>query len=894
MASNREERLQMRQRGAGTRKIKEVDFGFSLGFGPVDESSQPAQPLDTGLPAPELEPAPQPPTLDAPLHEITTTEVSQTQSFTSPTRVNSSQEQSQRTLGSARNKLPPRPSTFDIPTDENLEQERSNKRRKLDSPTPVSALIDAQVEPQEPDTTNGTAGSTEQLPKEGVAIPIRTSITSNPDQIRDQEPITDVPQIPIPEPEDIPRTLNEVERLLASAAERANPMVLDPPRTNGTSPASDTSKGRGGKSRSPRQSEVAIAEPVEEVQPTEPPAAESPAPEHSAPEIPQEPEPPQAQDKRIRSRTPASVQLDPPIEKATEYASSEQASGDTKGKRGRKRKNLEPAEKSPKEPNEPSPAQLGESNDAATHESADPSEDQDQPNGADKGKKRAGRPRKATSQTAEPTETARPSKTKPAEGEQSQEQPEAEPEPQVTSRGRKRRGRVPEPEEQQPEPEEPELESESASSHRGRKKRGPQVTEEQPEAEPEVQSSRPGRKKKQAEPQVADEQVSEAEPEVESSRQGKKKKRDQPQVAEQEESEPEPEAQARPGRRKKRDLQVAEEPEERAPEPEVETREGRKKQRTVQPAEESEQIPEVEPRPGKRKRQREQEQEQPEPEPETEHEQPQPQVKRRGRPSMQQGERPTATRDGAETERPRKPRQPRGETVPVTVHRLANAASLGAPEHESSEDEAGPNDSNTQTNKLPARGGVNAADVLAQICRETLEKTLTTLKNGIANEANTGKRAEWTLRRKAVEAFGAELEGRLFELSEVLDSNFMLSAKLKKAKRNMMDRRNRLDQLRKEREAVALRMDAVRREHAKEEQAGKARSTINRSLHNLDLALERGQTGTDEQLTAGLEFRLRSVAQAVSSTASGSQGGLLNQIKMFNAELEAAARDLEG
>jgi hypothetical protein len=77
-----------------------------------------------------------------------------------------------------------------------------------------------------------------------------------------------------------------------------------------------------------------------------------------------------------------------------------------------------------------------------------------------------------------------------------------------------------------------------------------------------------------------------------------------------------------------------------------------------------------------------------------------------------------------------------------------------------------------------------------------------------------------------------------------------------------------------------------------------ARSTINHSLHNLDLALERGQNRTSttqsESPTAGLELRLRSLAQSVSSSAPGSQGGILGQIKSFNAQLEAAARRLEG
>lgn len=171
----------------------------------------------------------------------------------------------------------------------------------------------------------------------------------------------------------------------------------------------------------------------------------------------------------------------------------------------------------------------------------------------------------------------------------------------------------------------------------------------------------------------------------------------------------------------------------------------------------------------------------------------------------------------------KKSRQPRGDTVPVTVHRLANVVALdsaadsadSAPSDEESADEL----STRQKTKFANRGGVNPADVLSQVCRETLEKTLATLKDGIANESNTARRSEWTLKMKAVEAYGSELEGRLFELSEMLDSNFILNTQLRKSKREMADLRSRLHQVRKERERVALQMDAVRKKHADEKDA---------------------------------------------------------------------------
>jgi hypothetical protein len=210
--------------------------------------------------------------------------------------------------------------------------------------------------------------------------------------------------------------------------------------------------------------------------------------------------------------------------------------------------------------------------------------------------------------------------------------------------------------------------------------------------------------------------------------------------------------------------------------------------------------------------------------------------KRRGRPSLAsrrddntatQPEERQDTQQEVEEEDPnptrKRTRQPPGETVPVTVHRLVNVASLAprasGPESPVEDGESADELATKGKTKLPKRGGVNPADVLSQICRETLEKTLATLKNGIANETNPARRAEWTRKKKAVEAYETELEGRLFELSEMLDSNFVLGVQLKKAKREMMDLRGRLYQVRKEREAVALRMDAVRGKHAEEESA---------------------------------------------------------------------------
>lgn len=72
---------------------------------------------------------------------------------------------------------------------------------------------------------------------------------------------------------------------------------------------------------------------------------------------------------------------------------------------------------------------------------------------------------------------------------------------------------------------------------------------------------------------------------------------------------------------------------------------------------------------------------------------------------------------------------------------------------------------------------------------------------------------------KVVETYGTELEGRLLEMSEMLDSNFVLGVKRKRAKREMMEMRSRLYHVRREREAIAVQMDIVRKKHGDEERA---------------------------------------------------------------------------
>ena len=98
----------------------------------------------------------------------------------------------------------------------------------------------------------------------------------------------------------------------------------------------------------------------------------------------------------------------------------------------------------------------------------------------------------------------------------------------------------------------------------------------------------------------------------------------------------------------------------------------------------------------------------------------------------------------------------RKESIPITVHRLSRVQAL-VYEDDDQDILAGPA-------PFPKKGGVNAIDVLSQICREMIAKTMDTLQRGAKNEGHEGRKAEWKRKRKAVEMFGDELDGRLFQM----------------------------------------------------------------------------------------------------------------------------------
>lgn len=110
-----------------SRKVKEVDFGFSFGLGPLGaETEAPSHPSSQPTAA-----VAEPPSLQPSSSASQDTQQQPPPLPPSNGLLPSPSQSAQQRPGSARSTRRQRPSTFDIPTDEDPEQRRTSKRRRI-------------------------------------------------------------------------------------------------------------------------------------------------------------------------------------------------------------------------------------------------------------------------------------------------------------------------------------------------------------------------------------------------------------------------------------------------------------------------------------------------------------------------------------------------------------------------------------------------------------------------------------------------------------------------------------------------------------------------------------------------------------------------------------------
>ena len=103
--------------------------------------------------------------------------------------------------------------------------------------------------------------------------------------------------------------------------------------------------------------------------------------------------------------------------------------------------------------------------------------------------------------------------------------------------------------------------------------------------------------------------------------------------------------------------------------------------------------------------------------------------------------------------------------------------------------------------------------------------------------------------------------------------------------------RDELLSLRKQRQDLALEIDAVRSQYEAEKETARKERELDDILQDIQLAVQRGRAAerkaTEEELRpVGLELRLRNVVDGVSS--SDGREGLVGTVRGLNEALEAA------
>ncbi|KAM0164411.1 hypothetical protein ACHAPG_000607 [Botrytis cinerea] len=227
-----------------------------------------------------------------------------------------------------------------------------------------------------------------------------------------------------------------------------------------------------------------------------------------------------------------------------------------------------------------------------------------------------------------------------------------------------------------------------------------------------------------------------------------------------------------------------------------------------------------------------------------------------------------------------------GSPIPVIVHRLTKG-----PVYDDDD-----SDAEILNSEIPCttRAGVNAVDVLGQICQELVAAGLETLGDNAVKTQDSAQKLEYKTKMRAVDSFGKELRVRLLEHTINLDNSYSLEKRLREGQRKKLSLREEILRVRAEREKVALRMDGIRIAHEKNSHDAQEREVLNTTVHDIELAVERGKSSSDatNDGKTNIELRLKRIASEASSASD--EGGVLKQIKAFNAFMERAALALEG
>ncbi|KAL9105886.1 MAG: hypothetical protein Q9227_008997 [Pyrenula ochraceoflavens] len=197
--------------------------------------------------------------------------------------------------------------------------------------------------------------------------------------------------------------------------------------------------------------------------------------------------------------------------------------------------------------------------------------------------------------------------------------------------------------------------------------------------------------------------------------------------------------------------------------------------------------------------------------------------------------------------------------IPILVHRHTNLSALPTIAEESSRNAPADAEESPQGNhtdplhdSFTTRQNPNAVDVLAQICRETIETVIEDLPSTYSSVQNLSN-ATIRHQRAGIESFGEKLEDRLFQMSQLLDQKTNLERRAKASKRQRAEVQARWFAIKKRREEVALEIDKVRRQNWQMEAEVEERRALGWAAGRVEGSLDRGV----EDEGGGLEFKVK-------------------------------------
>lgn len=261
-------------------------------------------------------------------------------------------------------------------------------------------------------------------------------------------------------------------------------------------------------------------------------------------------------------------------------------------------------------------------------------------------------------------------------------------------------------------------------------------------------------------------------------------------------------------------------------------------------------------------------------------------------PTVPQRRRP-ATTTSRSTENAHHAPKRKKSTLPIVTHRITNIQHLPTITEEvenaahSDIDELALLPPTFTTRQTP-----NAVDVLAQMCSETIESAMLDLQT--QTRSNSTSKSKLKQKVVALEAFRTTLDTRLFHLSQSLDQRLQLEARLRKSRREKAEVQSRWLELRRQRDQIALRADEIRRRHWEGEVVARVAWEASESAGKVEAEVQKAQEDDEDQEGAEgarLEMMLRTLARDVSNVDGG---GVLQRLKVFNAQLERLAGVLDG